>query len=388
MKVFIFLVCSLFSLNSGFLYANPILIGLDADMSSGSGPSGIAIKRGIEIAIDEINADGGVLGRPLGLVIKDHRGNPTRGKDNIVDFAAMDDLVAIVAGLHTPVALQELALVHEFKIPFLVPWAAGTPVVDNNYDPNFVFRVSVRDEYAGGFLIGKALQKGYKQPALMLEKTGWGRSNEKAMKAALADAGMKPVAVSWFHWSVKDFDDQIENLYQAGADVLLVVMNAPEGLSMIRSMALRPADKRIPIISHWGITGGDFAANAGNDLSRVNLSFLQTYSFIKPVRADRASPVIDSYLSKYPDASNVEDIFAPSGTAHAYDLIHLLNLAIKKAGTVDRVAVRDAMEQIEFFPGLLRDYKKPFSPEMHDALDASDFSLARYNADGKIILED
>jgi len=69
--------------------AGPIIVGLDADTSSGSARSGESIRRGILLAMDEINGQGGVLGRPLQLVVKDHRGNPARGVDNIEDFAKM-----------------------------------------------------------------------------------------------------------------------------------------------------------------------------------------------------------------------------------------------------------------------------------------------------------
>ena len=147
---------------------DPIIIGLDADMSAGAAEGGLSIQRGAEIAIAEINEGGGVLGRPLQLKIKDHRGNPVRGANNIKSYAAMDNLVAVLGGVHTPVAMHELPLIHQHKIIYLGPWAAGTPVVKNGYQPNYVFRVSIRDEFAGAFLVQKALQKGYRKVALAL----------------------------------------------------------------------------------------------------------------------------------------------------------------------------------------------------------------------------
>ena len=65
---------------------SPIFVGLNADMSSGSAQAGEAIKRGLLIAIKEINDNGGVLGRPLELKVFDHRGNPARGKRNMINF--------------------------------------------------------------------------------------------------------------------------------------------------------------------------------------------------------------------------------------------------------------------------------------------------------------
>jgi len=76
--------------------------------------------------------------------------------------------------------------------------------------------------------------------------------------------------------------------------------------------------------------------------------------------------------------------FSPAGTAQAYELIHLLARAIQQAGTLDRSAVRDALENLPAYAGLIRNYTTPFTAGHHDALDATDFRLARYDSDGTI----
>jgi branched-chain amino acid transport system substrate-binding protein len=365
--------------------ANPIIVGLDADMSAGAALGGLSIQRGAEIAIDEINSGGGVLGRPLHLDIKDHRGNPARGVDNIESYAATDDVVAVLGGIHTPVALHELKTIHQKQMIYLSPWAAGTPVVNNGYNPNYVFRVSIRDEYAGAFLVGEALKKGYQRIALALERTGWGRSNEKAMTAALTIKGLKPAAVAWFHWGARDMEVAVNGLVEANPDVILLVANAPEGLVIVKSMASLPSEDRIPIISHWGITGGNFFEQAKDLLDDIDLSILQTYSFIDPSFPDRAEKIVEAYVKRYPDATDASSIFAPTGTAHAYDIIHLLALAIEKAGTTDRQSVRNALENLGEYKGLVRNYSPAFSPDKHDALDVNDFNLSQYDDKGVIV---
>jgi len=364
---------------------NSIVLGLDADMTSGSAISGEAIRRGIVLAMQEINDQGGVLGRPLELVIRDHRGNPARGVDNIEEFAKMDRLAAVVGGIHTPVALQELESIHKHKIVYLGPWAAGTPIVANNYSPNFVYRVSVRDEYAGGFLVRQALQKGHQEIGLLLEQTGWGRSNEKAIKDALATHNMKPAGVEWFHWGIKNLDEHVDRLVDAGADTIILVCNPLEGVVAVKSMAKRSPSQRLTIISHWGISAGDFFRQAAAELAKVDVVFLQTYSFLKPTQPERASQFVAQYCQRFDDCSGAKEIFAPVGTAHAYELVHLFRQAIEKAGTTDRIAIRDAMEQIDKHEGLIRNYAPPFTVNRHDALSADDFCLARYADDGAIV---
>ena len=264
-------------------------------MSSGAAQSGEAIRRGALVAIDEINTAGGVLGRPLGLIVKDHRGNPSRGIDNIEAFGKVEDLVAVVGGIHTPVALAELKTIHRLGLIYLGPWAAGTPIVANDNDPNFVFRVSVRDEFAGRFLISAAQDRGFKRPGLLLWQTGWGRSNEQAMHAAMKQSGINPGPVEWFNTGELDMTDQINALIAAGADVIMLVANPADGLVIVRNIAQMDKENRVPIISHWGITGGDFFNQAPKDISAVDLSFLQTFSFLDPPFPDLAKDVYQSY---------------------------------------------------------------------------------------------
>ena len=365
--------------------ADPILIGLDADMSKGAAQSGEAIRRGLVLAIEEINARGGVLERPLSLVVRDHRGTPARGRDNIEDFAAMDSLVAVVGGIHTPVALAELEAIHRHGLPYLGPWAAGTPVVSNGYEPNFVFRVSVRDEHAGGYLVEAARNRGFKRLGLLLWRTGWGRSNEAAMHEALARQGLHPAAVAWFNTGERDMSAQIDKLRAAGAEVIMLVANPVEGLIAIREVARRPEAERLPIISHWGITGGDFFAKAGDALSKVDLSFLQTFSLFDPPFPDRAARLYEAYCARFGGCRSPADVISPVGTAHAYDLVQLLSQAIERAGTTDRAAIRKSLERLGRYEGLMRDYDPAFTSDRHDALDASDFRLCRFDENGAIV---
>lgn len=363
----------------------PIIIGLDADMSSGSAQGGEAIRRGAEVAIDQINTAGGVLGRKLQLIVKDHRGNPARGVDNILDFADMENVVAVLGGVHTPVAMAELETLHENQLIYLGPWAAGTPIVDNKFDPNFVFRASVRDEFAGGFLIEAAIDAGFKQPGLLLWQTGWGRSNEVAMTNAVKRLGLETLNVEWFNSGEPDMIAQIERLTAKGSDVIMLVANAGDTPAILQSMAQMEVTDQLPFIAHWGMTGGDFFEQAALNLSIVDLTFLQTFSFSNSLFPDRAKVLYDNYCNLFGPCNSTSDVLSPVGVAHAYDLVHLLSLAIKEAGSIDRPEVRTQLENIAIYQGVMRDYNPPFTADRHDALDASDFHLSKYDENGAIV---
>jgi branched-chain amino acid transport system substrate-binding protein len=243
-----------------------------------------------------------------------------------------------------------------------------------------VFRVSVRDEYASPFLVKQALRK-YKKIALLLENTGWGRSNHRAMTNALAENRLTPTAVEWFNWGEENMHSQLERIEAQNAQVILLVANAPEGINVMKTMARR--SKKLPVISHWGITGGYFWEQAGRELAQIDLSFLQTFSFISADNP-KAREVIRNYAGMY-GLNHPGEIFAPVGTAHAYDLVHLLANAIRRANSFDRSAVRDALEHIESYQGLVKTYACPFTPQKHDGLDQNDFIMAKYDSNGHIV---
>lgn len=370
--------------SASLLQENPVIIGIDADISTAAAQAGEAIYRGAALAVSEINARGGFLGRPAVLEIRDHRGNPARGVANMEAFAAMPDLLAVIGGTYTPVVMEQLPIIHRHGIPFLLPWAAGTRLVENGYSPNYVFRVSVRDEDAGAFLIKKLFEAGYRRPGLLLEQTEWGRSNEKSIMAALRSYGLTPAEIQWFYWGVPDLRPHMEKLANARADVILLVSQSNEGLTAIKALQSFHPRQRLPLISHWGITKGEFPSKAGTTLMDVELFFLQTFSFIAPPFPDRAHHLFDLYRQKFPEIKTPEDIPVPAGTAHAYDLVHLLAKAVAKVGALERSAVRDALENLDHHGGVIRNYRPPFTRERHDALGKEDFHIACFSEKGVI----
>ena len=172
-----------------------------------------------------------------------------------------------------------------------------------------------------------------------------------------------------------------------GADCVLLVCNPREGVVVIKNMAAIPSQRRVPIVSHWGITGGglNFFKEIQRHLEEVDLTYLQSYSFLAPPFKDRASHVCNLYREAFGKYESPKDIFSPAGTAHAYELVHLLAKAIARANSAERPAVRDALENLGPYQGLIRDYAPPFTPDRHDALTPDDLQICRFGDDGAII---
>lgn len=367
------------------LAAQPVYIGFDAEQGHLTSTSDDAIREGILTAIDEINEAGGVLnGRPLKLLVKDNRSVPARGLENLKDLSRVDDLIGVYCGKFSPVCLTLLPYAHEHEILILDPWAAANSITDNNYSPNYAFRLSLRDSWAMPHMIDYAKSLGAKNLALMLPNNAWGRSNQaSAERTDAEDDGFQFIRIEWHNWGTSDFSAQFADIMSANVDALIMVVNEKEGAEIIKLMATQPKTKQIPIISHWGITGGNFHELAGDALNQVDLATVQTFTFI-----DNERPQVKAVIERMNRLFGPRSPYAiasPVGVAHSYDMTHLLAMAINQAGSTNRAEIRNALENLPPYSGLIRDYNQPFTSKSHEALSPDDLFMARYRSDGAII---
>ncbi len=365
--------------------AGPVYIGLDAEFGHKTSTSARAVQQGMAIAIDEINQAGGVLGgRPLEMVVTDNRSITAMAIDNLRELAKRSDLVAVMGGKFSPIYMESLPVVHELGIPLLDPWGSADGITDHGYRPSYTFRLSLKDEWAAPAFVRFAQQRHQAQRiGLLVPNTAWGRSNLAALEKAVAGAPVTLVGHRWYNWGDTSLLRLYQELRSAGAQVLVLVANETEGAILVKEMAALPAAERMPVVSHWGVTGGDFARMTGNALDQLDFAVIQTYSFIGQNRP-ATQRVLAALQRKYGVAS-AEAVISPVGVAHAYDLTHLLARAIQKAGSTDRRKVRAALEQLGPYDGLVQRYDKPFTPQRHDALSARNVFFARYTADDRLI---
>lgn len=363
-------------MGTGVKAAEPVKIGLVAALSGQSAKSGEAITRGLTVALEEINAAGGVLGgRKLELIRRDDESNPAKGQIAARELIFNEKVAAFFGGLDSPVSLAIVPVANKAKKPFMGVWAAATPITRNNANPNYVFRVSAVDAIVDLALIRYGKKKyGTKKAGLMLINNPWGESNEKGLHAASKVEGVEIVGIEKFEGKDVDVVPQLLRLKNAGADTLFLVANAAPGAQMMKSLGRM--GWKVPVVSHWGISGGRFPELAGNMAEKVE--FIQTYSFFGE-QSEVGKKVLKSLVAKYDDIKGPEDVIPPVGVANAYDAMHLVALAINKAGSTDGEAIRKAFLEIGPYKGLIKTYEKPFTDDNHDALNHNDYIMVRFD---------
>jgi len=351
-----------------------IKIGLITALSGQSARAGEAITRGLAVAIDELNAKGGALGRKFELVRRDDEATPAKGVIAARELLFKEKVAVLFGGLDTPVSLAIVPIVNEAKVPFMGPWAAGTPITKNGSKDNYVFRVSAVDEIVDRAMLQYSQRTfNAKNCGMILVNNPWGESNEKGLTAALNAKGMKAAGIEKFEGNDVDVVPQLTRLKNAGADCLFLVGNVGPSAQVVKSldrMGWKP-----PIVSHWGPAGGRFTELAGPSAPSVH--FVQTYSFfgkLSPV----GDKVLKALMAKYPDIKGPGDVTPAVGVANAYDAMMLTALAIQAAGKLDGPAVRDGYYKIGKYEGLIKTYNKPFTPQVHDAVNENDYVWTQF----------
>ncbi|MGI9509750.1 MAG: ABC transporter substrate-binding protein [Geminicoccaceae bacterium] len=376
-------------------------IYLDADRSNHF-ESARSIEMGLRTAIDEV--DSVLQGYQVEIVPLDHRGNAVRSKRNMQTFLEDPDALVLFAGLHSPPLIKHRDFINGEGILTLVPWAAGGPITRHDTEDNWIFRLSIDDSKAGYRIADFAIEElGCKAPHLLLEETGWGKSNDKTMSTAIEKKlGTKPLA-AWFGWGldINSARIKLRDIVNGGADCILMVANALEGSVFANAMASLDAGHRIPLVSHWGITGGKFHETVPHATrSKLDLYFIQTcFSFVSSPKTDHSTAVLKRAMRLFPDEiGSSRDLPAPTGFIHAYDLGLILREALQHveltgAPAENRAKLRSALQNIGApIHGLVRTYAPPFrpyltaAPDAHEALDLNDFCMGTFGENDEIRL--
>lgn len=355
-------------------------IGVDADLSMGAKGSGLAIKRGVELAVDAINKQGGLLEKELVVVAKDHHGNSVQAHENIMSFIEDKNIIGVIGGKHSVVISSYMKQIQDNDLIFISPWAAAAGVTQNGYKENYVFRVSLNDAYAATFLAQEMLKKS-SNPIVVVENSVWGRGALQNINAYFKSSGLPLIEGIIINRGEKRFEAIFKDIITAKNDGVLMVLNSNEATKLVEHMGLNGI--HLPVVSHWGMVGDNFFKVNEPYLENIDLSFIQTFTFTNNDRKE-AKKLLEAYLKTYRKDSS-KDINAPTGVVQGYDAVMLLAHAIQSCRSFDSKVVKICLENIKKYEGAIKTYEYPFSSNEHDALGIDDFFMATFDETGTIV---
>ena len=340
----------------------PWKIGLNMALTGPVAATDAYIKEGAEIAVKDINAAGGVLGRPLELVAEDNQTNATTAVTTARKLAENKDIIAVLGPSFGTFVLPTVPVYEEEKVP-AITFGSSLAIVEPI--KKYVFKIPMSDyKVAERLVTFIADERKLKKIAILHQDDTTGNIGLDEVEKRAKAHGMEVVAVEKFATSGTDMRPQLMKINQSGAEAL-VVWGSPAPASVIAKNIKELGMKQLICGSH-GIAGTDFLKVAGEAANGW-------YFYAVAAVAYKNLPADNPYKKKIdefaPKLSTAFDAFHGNG----HDAIYLLAEAIKNAGPdATRDTIVAELEKIKDLQLLLSTY----TYETHDG--QTEQSLIRF----------
>ena len=361
-------------------HAQDIKLGFAGALSGPASFVGIEIKRGAEIAIDEINAKGGVKGRKLVLISRDDEHNPVKTVAQYRELVEREKVVGIVGATNSASMLAVAPIVNDtLKVPVICPATDATEITENEAQKqgrdNYLFRVGMYGTGQANFMVDTMVKKfGHQKVGLLTWTGGWGVTGRGELQRRLKENGLSPVADETFDNNDTDMTPQVIKLKNAGAQSILNYALVRENTFVVKTK--EKLSDGTPYVSAWGIAGPAFWKAAGNSAEGVLTSTTVTVD-------GPQSPERTAFINEYRKRHN-EEMSAAVFAVGAYDAVYLFKTAIEKGGA-EPSQIRTSLESIPEFKGLVKHFKRPvFTRARHNAVTEEDMIMTRWT-NGKLL---
>lgn len=355
----------------------PVRIGLSGPFTGGSSAMGENLRNGVRLAVDEINATGGIQGRPIELIERDDQADNDAGARIAQELVALK-VVATIGIVNTGVGLASIAHYQQAKIPLMVAVSTG-PTLTRKYAPpaasaNYIFRVSPTLDLEAAIIAADLRRHKLQRVALLADLTPYGDSGVAAFSEAARNAGLELQAVQRFRIGDTDMGSALKRAQLAGAQAVVGWGIGPELAAIARGM--RAAKWKVPLYGSWTLSMRSFIDAAGP----AGEGALMPQTFIQ----EAGAAAKNSFLLAYARVFRTARIPSPMSAAQGYDGMHLLALAMRQARAPDGDSLRRALEDLQVrYQGAVTSYDKPFSAQDHDAITANMMLIGRVT-DGRV----
>lgn len=355
-----------------------VKVGYNGDLSaSPSAQSGQAAVLGMEAAIADINANGGLLGKKLELVTRDDTSAPPKSIQNMSELIDSEKVAAVFGPTNSGNAMAWKHIANQKKVPVIGNVSSGTDITKpmSPSADNYMFRVSMvdREQVAALMAYVKKNVAKSKVIGLMAETTGYGQGGLKDMEEIAKLRDIKISATEKFGVGDTDMTSQLGKMKSAGVDTIVVWAQGTPIAQLVRSM--EKINYFPLVLTSWAADNITFYDAAGKTLAEKPI-FLRTVS-------EARTPVQQKLFERVGSKLKAPGSF--SFALHGYDSVLLYAAAVKQANSFDGGAVRLALEDLKTpVQGALKTYEKPFSKTNHEALTAKDLVWIRWK-DGKLL---
>jgi branched-chain amino acid transport system substrate-binding protein len=319
--------------------ADPILIGEYASLTGKEAGFGTTSHHGVVLAFEEINAAGGVLGRPLELAYEDNQTKPGESATVVKKLISRNKVVALIGEVSSGRSLEAAPIAQAAHIPMIAPAATNPKVTQTG---NYIFRVCFIDPFQGTVMAKFARDDLHARRVAILSSVSnaYSLGLAKFFKETFVAAGGTIATEKSYSEGDKDFRAQLTAVKAAGVDAVFVPGYYTESALIVRQA--RELGLDIPFI------GGDGWEDA--ELLKIGGDALNGCYYSTHFSAENTDPVVAAFVAKYKArwGGEIPGAFSALG----YDAVYVLAAAIRRAGTTAGPKLRDALAATRGFPGV------------------------------------
>ena len=314
-----------------------IPVGEFASLTGGSASFGQSSHKGTALAIEEINAAGGVLGKKLKLITEDDQSQAGQPATIVRKLIAQDKVVAVLGEVASSKSLEAAPICQDSKIPMISPASTNPKVTEVG---NYVFRVCFIDPFQGTVMSKFALSKGWKNVALLTDvKQDYSVGLAEFFVKHFTANGGTITKEQKYSTGDKDFKAQLTSIKATKPDAIFIPGYYGEVALIARQARL--LGMKQPLLGGDGWVGDSLLKVAGPALDG---SFFSSH-FSAEAKSPATQGFVANYKAKY---GAVPDDMAALG----YDSAMILADSIKRAGSTDADKLRQAIGETKDFKGI------------------------------------
>jgi branched-chain amino acid transport system substrate-binding protein len=314
-----------------------IVIGLSSPMTGPAATAAEWEKWGVDLAVEEINAAGGVLGRKIEIIQLDNKCNPSEGV-NVANKLVEAKVTAIIGSHCSSAHLAAMPIVKDAKIPMITGVASNPQIttLSGKGGNEWAFRINPSDtdmmNALGAYLGDKKL---FKTVAIVAEDTDFGRGGADAFKAVAVKAGISIISTDFHSQNAPDYTSILTRLQQRRPDAIGTFQLAGDSINFLRNamqLGVRIpytgraelGGRNLQIIQAGGMEGSISAWTYNHEIDAP-----ENKTFVEKIRArHKSEPLLQTWAG--------------------YDSVRIIVQAVRDADGTDPIKVRDAMKAMRF----------------------------------------
>ena len=319
------------SVGSAVALADSIKVGVLLPLTGAQAKFGEIEKRSFEMALEEINAKGGVNGKKIELIFEDDTGNPSVGRSAVEKLISREQVSVITGGYSSSVTAASVPVAQQYKVPFLICTGSADDITERGYD--YVFRINPpASEYADAVQSFMKEVAKVKTAAILYENTQFGQSSSKSVEKDLEATGVKVVIKEGYQAGAIDFKPILTKVKAANPDLLYMISYVMDASLLMRQSKELGINPQLFVGGGAGFTLTEFQKSAGDAADLVYSATLWAETLPFP----GAKEYFNNYKKKYKEDTEYHG-------AEAYAAMYVVADALKRAKSITPKDVRDAL---------------------------------------------